>query len=180
VGVVPDRKGTKGRTRYLLHRTRHGTQNAKIQNENQNGRHPVPKWKSLRVAVGVAVGVVVSPQKTFLAGFFRTQSVRIVRKNRTYDFAWSFGATLSCYDCMTIGTADFAFAYFGFDYFEGVTAENHVGDVVLFVGEVVELEDAVVGCTAVCAFTIEAFVSVYECFVAIALVAVLVDTSLLI
>ena len=81
---------------------------------------------------------------------------------------------------MTIGTADFAFAYFGFDYFDRVTAENHVGDVVLFVAYVVELEDAVVGGAAVCAFTVEAFVSVYECFVAIALVSVLVDTGLLI
>ena len=166
--------------RYLSHHTRHELQNAKTKNENQNGRHPVPKWKSLRVAVGVAVGVVVSPQKTFLSGFYKDLCARIVRKNRTYDFAWSFGATLSCYDCMTIGTADFAFAYFGFDYFEGVASENHVGDVVLFVGEVVELEDAVVGCTAVCAFTVKAFVSVYECFVAIALVSVLVDTGLLI
>ena len=40
---------------------------------------------------------------------------------------------------MTISTAYFAFAYFGFDYFDGVAAENHVGDVVLFVGQVVEL-----------------------------------------
>lgn len=147
---MPDRKGTRGKVRYLSHHTRHGTQNAKTKNENQNGRHPVPKWKSLRVAVGVAVGVVVSPQKTFLnciygpqktflSGFYKDLCARIVRKNRTYDFAWSFGATLSCYDCMTIGTADFAFAYFGFDYFEGVASENHVGDVVLFVGQVVEL-----------------------------------------
>lgn len=136
---MPDRKGTRGKVRYLSHHTRHELQNAKTKNENQNGRHPVPKWKSLRVAVGVAVGVVVSPQKTFLSGFYKDLCARIVRKNRTYDFAWSFGATLSCYDCMTIGTADFAFAYFGFDYGDGVTVVNHGGDVVLFVGQVVEL-----------------------------------------
>jgi hypothetical protein len=70
---------------------------------------------------------------------------------------------------MAVGTTDFAFAYFGFDYREGVTVVNHVGDVVLFVGQVVELEDAMVGGTAVCAFTVEAFVSVYECFVAVSL-----------
>jgi hypothetical protein len=70
---------------------------------------------------------------------------------------------------MAVGTTDFAFAYFGFDYREGVAVVNHVGDVVLFVGQVVELEDAVVCCSAVFAFTVEAFVSVYECFVAVSL-----------
>ena len=70
---------------------------------------------------------------------------------------------------MTIGTADFAFAYFGFDYFDGVAAVNHGGDVVLFVGQVVKLEDAMVGGTAVCAFTVKAFVSVYECSVSVTL-----------
>ncbi len=70
---------------------------------------------------------------------------------------------------MTIGTADFAFAYFGFDDFDGVTAVNHGGDVILFVGQVVELENAMVGCTAVCAFTVKAFVAVYECSVAVSL-----------
>ena len=81
---------------------------------------------------------------------------------------------------MAIGTSDFAFAYFGFDDFDGVPSENHVGYVVLFVAYVVELEDAVVCCAAVCAFSVDAFVSVYEGFVAVALVAVLVYTSLLI
>jgi hypothetical protein len=38
----------------------------------------------------------------------------------------------------------------------------------------------VVCCAAVCAFAVDAFVSVYEGFVSVALVAVLVDTSLLI
>jgi len=42
---VPDRKGTRGKVRDLLHRARHGTQNAKIQNENQKRNDPVPKWK---------------------------------------------------------------------------------------------------------------------------------------
>jgi hypothetical protein len=63
---------------------------------------------------------------------------------------------------VAVGTTDFAFAYFGFDYREGIAVVNHVGDVVLFVGQVVELEYSVVGGTAVCAFTVEAFVSVYE------------------
>jgi len=40
---VPDRKGTRGKGRYLLNRARHEPQNAKTENENQNGRHPVPK-----------------------------------------------------------------------------------------------------------------------------------------
>ena len=70
---------------------------------------------------------------------------------------------------MTVSAADFAFAYFGFDYGDGVTVVNHGGDVVLFVGQVVELENSVVGCSAVFAFTVEAFVSLYECFVAVSL-----------
>lgn len=76
---------------------------------------------------------------------------------------------------MTVGAADFAFAYFCFDDFDGVAVVNHVGDVVLFVSYVVELEDAVVGGAAVCAFTVDAFVSVYEGFVSVALVSVLLD-----
>jgi hypothetical protein len=84
-------------------------------------------------------------------------------------------ASFSGYYRMTVGAADLAFAYFGLDCFDGVSCENHVGDVVLFVSYVVELEDAVVGGTAVCAFTEDAFVSVYEGFVSVALVAVLLD-----
>lgn len=45
VGVVPDLKVTRGKGRYLLHHEKPEPQNAKIQNEKQNGRHPVPKWK---------------------------------------------------------------------------------------------------------------------------------------
>jgi hypothetical protein len=68
---------------------------------------------------------------------------RTIRKNRTYDFALFrtvlLRATFSCDYGVAIGTTDFAFAYFGFDYQEGVTVVNHVGDVVLFVGQVVKL-----------------------------------------
>ena len=74
---------------------------------------------------------------------------------------------------MTIGAAYLALAYFGFDDFDGIALVYHVGDVFAFVFEVVELEYAVVGCTAVGAFTVDAFESVYECFVACSLVFVL-------
>jgi hypothetical protein len=36
-----------------------------------------------------------------------------------------FRATFCCDDGVTIGAADFAFAYFGFDDFDGVAAVNH-------------------------------------------------------
>jgi hypothetical protein len=84
-------------------------------------------------------------------------------------------ASFCCDDGVAISAAYFAFAYFGLDCFDGVSCENHVGDVVLFVSYVVELEDAVVGGTAICAFTEDAFVSVYEGFVSVALVAVMSD-----
>ena len=35
-------------------------------------------------------------------------------------------ASLSCYDCMAVGTAYLAFAYFSFDYCDCVTTEYHV------------------------------------------------------
>ncbi len=89
-------------------------------------------------------------------------------------------ASFGCDDGVAVCAADLAFAYFCFDDFDGISSENHVGDVVLFVSYVVELEDSVVGGTAVCAFAVDAFVSVYEGFVSVALVSVLVYSCLLI
>lgn len=51
----------------------------------------------------------------------------------------SVEASFSCDDGVAVGATDLAFAYFCFDDFDGVAAENHVGDVVLFVAYVVEL-----------------------------------------
>lgn len=74
---------------------------------------------------------------------------------------------------MTVGAAHLALAYFCFDDLYGVALVYHIGDVLSFVFEVVELEDAVVCGTAVGAFTVDAFVSVDEGFVACSLVLVL-------
>lgn len=74
---------------------------------------------------------------------------------------------------MTIGTAYLALAYFGLDDLNGVSCVYHIGYVFAFAVDMVELEDAVVGCAAVGAFTVDAFVAVHECFVACSLVLVL-------
>ena len=87
-------------------------------------------------------------------------------------------ASLGCDDGVAIGAADLAFAYFGFDDLDGIAAVNHGGDVVLFVGQVVELKDAWVCYAAVCAFAVEAFVAVYECSIAVTLVFVLSYASM--
>ena len=87
-------------------------------------------------------------------------------------------ASFGSYYRMTVGAADLAFAYFGFDDLDGIAAVNHGGDVVLFVGQVVELKDAWVCYAAVCAFAVEAFVAVYECSIAVTLVFVLCYASM--
>lgn len=74
---------------------------------------------------------------------------------------------------MAIGTADLALAYFGLDDVDGVACVYHIGHVLAFAVDVVELEDAVVCGTAVGAFTVDALVAVHECFVACSLVLVL-------
>ena len=74
---------------------------------------------------------------------------------------------------MAIGTADLALAYFGLDDVDGVPCVDHIGDVSMFAVDVVELEDAVVCGTAVGAFTVDAFVAVHECFVAVTLLLIL-------
>lgn len=74
---------------------------------------------------------------------------------------------------MAVGAAHLALAYFGFDDLDGVACVYHVGHVLAFAVDMVELEDAVVGCAAVGAFTVDAFVAVHECFVAVALLLIL-------
>lgn len=74
---------------------------------------------------------------------------------------------------MAVGTAYLALAYFGLDDVDGVTCVYHIGHVLAFAVDVVELEDAVVRGTAVGAFAVDALVAVYECFVACSLVLVL-------
>lgn len=74
---------------------------------------------------------------------------------------------------MAIGATDLALAYFGFDDLDGVACVYHIGDVFSFAVDMVELEDAVVGCAAVGAFTVDAFIAVHECFIACSLVLVL-------
>jgi hypothetical protein len=86
-------------------------------------------------------------------------------------------ATFSCYDGVAIGAAHLALAYFGFDELQGVSLVYHIGDVLVFAVDVVELEYAVVGGVAVGAFAVDAFVAFYECFVAVALVSVLFDSD---
>lgn len=74
---------------------------------------------------------------------------------------------------MAIGAANLALAYFGLDDLDGVACVYHIGHVLAFAVDVVELEDSVVGCTAVGAFTVDAFVAVHECFVAVTLLLIL-------
>lgn len=74
---------------------------------------------------------------------------------------------------MAVGTAYLALAYFGLDDVDGVTCVYHVGHVLAFAVDVVELEDAVVCGTAVGAFAVDALVAVHECFVAITLLLIL-------
>lgn len=74
---------------------------------------------------------------------------------------------------MTVGAADLALAYFGLDDVDGVACVYHIGHVLAFAVDMVELEDAVVCGTAVGAFTVDALVAVHECLVACSLVLVL-------
>lgn len=74
---------------------------------------------------------------------------------------------------MTVGAAYLALAYFGLDDVDGVACVYHIGHVLAFAVDMVELEDAVVCGTAVGAFAVDAFVSVHECFVAITLLLIL-------
>ena len=86
-------------------------------------------------------------------------------------------ASLCGYYRVTVGAAHLALAYFGFDDFQGVSLVYHIGDVLVFAVDVVELEYTVVCGVAVGAFAVDAFVAFYECFVAVALVSVLFDSD---
>lgn len=87
-------------------------------------------------------------------------------------------ASLCSYYCVTVGAAHLALAYFVFDYVDGVTCVYHLGYVFSFAFDMVELEHAVVRGAAVGAFSVDAFVAFYECFVAVALISVLFDSYL--
>jgi len=80
---------------------------------------------------------------------------------------------LLCNNGMAVSASHFAFAYFVLYELDGVALVNHIRDVFVFVAEVVKLQDARVCYTAVCAFTVKAFVSVHECFISVTLVSVL-------
>jgi len=74
---------------------------------------------------------------------------------------------------VAVSAAHLALAYFGFDGLDGVTCVYHIGHVLAFAVDMVELEDAVVRGTAVGAFAVDAFVSVHECLVATSLLLIL-------